>query len=373
MSCRIWYWKNKPFFSALCCKTIDFKNKFQILSLFDEKKLSIKSLGDLIVPNIITSNVQIVANYLNDLKDDENKEDKDKNINNKDLFFEGLTPTMFNTFNSCKVAQCLDQKKCQDLIFTKIKKYIKEPNYYQIKSFIDILATQFKRLNRNIHINANILIESNFDRNIRTTIVENFIKTTKYFTEGAFTKIVKNQNNTQEMLFGKYDENKDINRGIKNLANIDHDVVSFDKIEPSLLFFHEGEGYTFSIITNKERGDAEYDRLFDLKNYQAYREADRQPLPDYKKYEDIDFLQELKNILNLKNPVTEEEKRRKNDPRKSLKAIAGNYVFTADNFVKMALILLRIRANIPVILMGETGCGKTSLLILEGIMIIKII
>ena len=28
----------------------------------------------------------------------------------------------------------------------------------------------------------------------------------------------------------------------------------------------------------------------------------------------------------------------------------------------MILILLRIRADIPVIMMGETGCGKTSLI-----------
>ena len=45
-----------------------------------------------------------------------------------------------------------------------------------------------------------------------------------------------------------------------------------------------------------------------------------------------------------------------------MKEIAGSYIFTADNFVKMVLILLRIRSNIPVIMMGETGCGKTSLI-----------
>ena len=28
----------------------------------------------------------------------------------------------------------------------------------------------------------------------------------------------------------------------------------------------------------------------------------------------------------------------------------------------MVLILLRIRENIPIIMMGETGCGKTSLI-----------
>ncbi|MCO5584285.1 hypothetical protein L7F22_038209 [Adiantum nelumboides] len=39
-----------------------------------------------------------------------------------------------------------------------------------------------------------------------------------------------------------------------------------------------------------------------------------------------------------------------------------NYVLTPDNFLKMALVSLRINARIPVIIMGETGCGKTSLL-----------
>ena len=51
-----------------------------------------------------------------------------------------------------------------------------------------------------------------------------------------------------------------------------------------------------------------------------------------------------------------------NSTKISLEEIAGDYVLTADNFVKMVLILLRIRSGIPVIMMGETGCGKTSLI-----------
>ena len=38
-----------------------------------------------------------------------------------------------------------------------------------------------------------------------------------------------------------------------------------------------------------------------------------------------------------------------------------NIVFTLDNFMKIILIHLRLRAHMPVILMGETGVGKTSL------------
>ncbi|CAG8500146.1 9201_t:CDS:10 [Diversispora eburnea] len=38
------------------------------------------------------------------------------------------------------------------------------------------------------------------------------------------------------------------------------------------------------------------------------------------------------------------------------------YALSADNLLKMALILLRTRANVPVIICGEAGCGKTSLI-----------
>ena len=52
----------------------------------------------------------------------------------------------------------------------------------------------------------------------------------------------------------------------------------------------------------------------------------------------------------------------KNNLLKSLEEITENYVFTPDNFIKMIFILMRIKADIPVIMMGETGCGKTSLI-----------
>jgi predicted GTPase len=35
---------------------------------------------------------------------------------------------------------------------------------------------------------------------------------------------------------------------------------------------------------------------------------------------------------------------------------------TADNYLKMCLIYLRVKSRVPVIIMGETGCGKTSLI-----------
>ena len=44
------------------------------------------------------------------------------------------------------------------------------------------------------------------------------------------------------------------------------------------------------------------------------------------------------------------------------KNVFSGYALTPDNILKMILIILRVRANAPVIIMGETGCGKTSLI-----------
>uniref|UniRef100_U9U2T1 AAA+ ATPase domain-containing protein n=1 Tax=Rhizophagus irregularis (strain DAOM 181602 / DAOM 197198 / MUCL 43194) TaxID=747089 RepID=U9U2T1_RHIID len=45
------------------------------------------------------------------------------------------------------------------------------------------------------------------------------------------------------------------------------------------------------------------------------------------------------------------------------------YALSVENLIKMALILLRARANIPVIVCGETGCGKTSLIVYLALMV----
>ena len=256
-------------------------------------------------------------------------------------------------------AEVLTDKECQKLIFDSIKEKIPDPTYYQIISFINILSVQLKRLNRSYCLNAHQLLINKKKCIIRTFMVENFIKFAQNFVQGEFSNIIKNERIIHKRLFGIYDENNDINNAVNSLAFINEiQNISIDNINPSLIFFHENSE-SFSIITNRKKGDNEYTKLLLLKNSQAFDTKDiLNELPNYKNYTQIQFLKELKEILDIKNPV---EKTEKSD-RKSLVEIAGNYVFTVDNFLKMILILLRIRANIPVIMMGETGCGKTALI-----------
>ena len=182
---------------------IDFISKFPILKLFHNNKLLIKNLPPLIVPtDSLTNNIQIVANYLKDFKEGK--------IDNTDLYFEKITPEDFFHYETKENAQILNQKECQQLIFEEIENKIELPNYYQITSFIDVLATQFKKFNQNFYLNAHMIkmFHNGDPMNFRSFIVESFIKITKHFIEGAFTKIVKKKK-PNKMIFGEYNENKD--------------------------------------------------------------------------------------------------------------------------------------------------------------------
>ena len=158
---------------------INFIEKFPILTLFPIKKLYLNNLAPLIVPNDITSNVQVVANYIKALKEDI--------VDTKDLYFDIISDESIRDYDTTEKAKILSQQECQTLIFEEIEKTIKQPNYYQISSFIDILGVQFKKFSRNFYFRVRILNENAnmVGRNIRSFILKSFIQITKHFTEGA--------------------------------------------------------------------------------------------------------------------------------------------------------------------------------------------
>ena len=83
-------------------------------------------------------------------------------------------------------------------------------------------------------------------------------KKTIHFTQGAFDKILSAQQETYNVGIeqGNYDEDKQEEVAIKALSN-PGDIISCDKIDPALVFFHEGDGQEFTIIAN-ENPDKDY-------------------------------------------------------------------------------------------------------------------
>ena len=357
---------------------IDFFLKFPILDMFKNKyKLTIDKLPPLQVDLKLDSNIQIVCNYLKLLKEGK-LDDHDLYIKNVSINVDEMLEKELMKKSTIINGKSLSQKECEELIKSNIG--IKNPNYYQINSFINALSGQLKQFSLNFILSAGNLIQTSIAwrkqnlNKIRTMLVKSFIGNTLHFTQGAFDKLLNSQLDMYKIgtKQGNYDEKKQEELAIKALSDAT-EIISFDKIKPSLVFFHE-DGQTFSIISTCKPNEDEYKNLLEIRNIPImmnnYEEKELyKELNNYSKFEHRMFLKEIKQILNIHNPIDKAEKEQinksnknnKND-LKTIEEIVGEYVFTSDNFIKMILILLRIRENIPIIMMGETGCGKTSLI-----------
>ena len=242
----------------------------------------------------------------------------------------------------------LGQKECEKLIYEYI--YMEYPNYYQIKSFINLLSGQLKKFSHNFQLSGANLIQIGNKMNkknlkdIRVRIINNFIINTRNFVCRGFNNLLNSQMKTfHELLeIGNYNEDKLFDISTLLLSNNDDIIISIDKIDPSLIFFHQDEGQEFSIISNCNKNDKEYMDLLELKRFPflIYNELymyEREKLPinlnNYRKFTHKMFLKEIKNILDIKNPIFNSDKNENNKNYKSIEEIVGEYVFTADNFI----------------------------------------
>ena len=264
----------------------------------------------------------------------------------------------------------------QEQISNKILGYLKDmeitnPNYYQINIFIKVLYDEFikfyncrgysvETLNNNA--TASKMNKDNTLKllNLRKFIILSLIKVTKLFLVGPYENLIKNQELNQKIL-NEANEGKEKEKLINEELNIKIDSVSFDEIKPSLIVFNE-DGDSCTVITTCSEKDEEFkdlERLYNTQNAEfissKYRTKSLGNI-NYKKlqrFRDLSRQEILDSLLGFLNVAFNDDDRKK---------ILGTYVYTPDNFIKVVLILMRIRARIPVILMGETGCGKTTLI-----------
>ena len=163
-----------------------------------------------------------------------------------------------------------------------------------------------------------------------------------------------------ELLPPKIEECVKRNINIIGFKISDYPKKSFDKIK---------EIYNDYKLKNKDFGQF-------IEIYEFVRENDKAVSNNFNKLvmeaanqvinSSYKYLKRLKQILSLPNDLEKDIEVKKDEKLLSLLTIldkdTDNYVITDDNYKKMLLLVYRIKANVPVIIMGETGCGKTSLI-----------
>ena len=192
-----------------------------------------------------------------------------------------------------------------------VKKYIgvEKYSYHQINIFIKLFISQYSKFKAKLRF-----ISGGMD--VTEKCIQEFANCTKYFTNGGFARLLTGIDKN---------EKKDIKDKLSDIYENDLINMTF----PTPLIF---------IIKEEMR----YDELY-------------VPTKDSTKYQNsTDFLQRFKEILNLPFKIE--------DLLSIIEEENNTYVITNDNFKKMVLLVYRIIANVPVIIMGDTGCGKTCLI-----------
>ena len=211
----------------------------------------------------------------------------------------------------------------------KIKQFVKdnigirEYSFHQINIFIKLFTSQFINFPSKLTLTTTDKTGKKEDETKKR--ISEFAKCTHYFTNGGFA----------ELLTKKEDKNDIKMTTIDKLSKAYKDDLSRMIFDTPLIFLnYEKKKYHELLIPGKDSND-----------YKSSK----------------DFLKRIKEILDIPNEVDNNV-----GELKSLKSILEekdkNYVITIDNFRKMILLVYRIRANVPVIIMGDTGCGKTMLI-----------
>ena len=229
-----------------------------------------------------------------------------------------------------KIEKQFLQKYMEKKIEKHSKYYIKNQNYsyYQKMIFIKLFISQYSKFKSKIRFvvknEKGEVIKDNTDDCIR-----DFAKSATYFLDGEFSDLIMGEIDEEKLKL----ENKDYIDLLSNAYENDLDGKIFDI---PLIFINEEK----MVCVSLKIGDIIKNKSNSLK----------------------DYLKWMKKMLYIANDVEKEE-----NGLKSLLSILNyktdNYVITNDNFTKMILLVYRILADIPVIIMGETGCGKTALII----------
>ena len=308
------------------------RDSFPVCKCFrkaDDHLLSKSVFDKLIVSSEITSPIQVVCHYLDTVESE--------CLSEADLIFSGNTRL-----------EPLSRQRCVDLLKIHLKDKHQLPaeilSFSTLNTFLNVLAVQLLKVSSSPYFRTenvkqlleapgdlrNQLFKSLFDLSLDFAVRQVDTcssKSRRDLVSDASIKDTQRVGKKSEDVLARF-------RGMKLWKENNHLV----------LMFHS-QGHSVSILYRKV--EEVPDTVKELVTCQQVA-GERGTLQDYNTMSQNELQATLIKVAGSPSSTktTEED-----EP----------YVLTADNILKMALILTRIRARVPVIIMGETGCGKTAL------------
>ncbi|CAJ0628335.1 12323_t:CDS:10 [Entrophospora sp. SA101] len=298
-------------------------NSLPITSYFKRVHLS-WNIQNLVISQEINSPIQIVCHYLNAF--DHNALDE------IDILFK----------TNKKITAPLRANVCRELI---TKYYFNQDaddisSFRFIEVFVNVFADQLVRFSSSQFFQVGNLKQMVKEKGIRSTLFKTLLEVSKDFA----TRSIKTKAAQLESIKIKGTQSELINISNFEIAKLST-IIRWDDSNHLLVFFMSQSPDSICALYRDKTMVPNNVKML-LKSQSFGQNHDGWELDDYNKLNPKILLEKLEGLA-----------------RKTLHDITyPNYALSADNLIKMALILLRARANIPVIMCGEAGCGKTSLI-----------
>ncbi|XP_028395861.1 uncharacterized protein LOC114519890 [Dendronephthya gigantea] len=284
---------------------------------------------DFLVSPEITSNVQVVCQYL-------------------DIFDRGSIESKEVHFSGPKTPKPLTAIRCRELL-AKYFASDADITFTTLHTFLAVLAVQLLKFSRSVFFKIEKLktMVGKEIRGVRNILFHALLEVSKQFASRALTTC----RSSHARKLSQKESAKALDEAMVSNVKLAEDMVNrvrwmikWEDNNHLLVVFH-GRNTQAITAMYRDKSDvpASVEKLLKSQDIKGYKE-----LEDFKVLTQEQLQEKLEKIACTK-PVAKEN------------PLLPNYALTPDNILKMILIILRVRVNVPIIIMGETGCGKTSL------------
>ncbi|XP_051570261.1 E3 ubiquitin-protein ligase rnf213-alpha isoform X1 [Myxocyprinus asiaticus] len=222
-----------------------------------------------------------------------------------------------------------------------------DPSWAELRNFAWFLNLQLRDCERSVFCNVSII--GDILIGFKSFVVEFMILMAKDFATPSLSISDQSPGRLHNDISGANEEDLAPFRIRKRWESEPHPYIFFNDDHESMTFIG------FHLQPNAQNGvdaiDPSTDTLIksNIMTRELYEGLKLQKVPfniDFDQLQRWEKIERLSRVLGIQWPLDPDE----------------TYELTTDNILKMLAIHMRFRCGIPVIIMGETGCGKTRLI-----------
>lgn len=299
----------------------ELSNSLPTVTCFRRKHLVWNNYNDMYISQEINSSVQVVCHYL--------KLQDSGMLDQTDIYFTG----------EAKVGP-LSPSVCRNLL-QKHFSTSSDMSFSIVHIFLGVLADQLKKLSSSVFFRMSN-IQHQF---VKSELVNALKKMSIDFSSRSINACRSAQ--AASMGFVNSQQNAEHDFPLTSaevLAKRTEGMIRWEDSNHLMVLFHYDLQTVSALYRNKNKVPQHIAKLFES---QLKKELDN-------------FAEKnQKELISILLKLVQHPFKMNAD---ALNEMSKQYALTPDNLLKMVLIVLRIQGRQPIIIMGETGCGKTSLI-----------